>query len=264
MRFISIILIFVIFFYHYDIAFATNTHSTQLTLSSSQFWSITDASQTGLDITGDMTIEAWFYLDSAQSGNYRTIVSKHDNASNISYMLTLTSTNGEVFFGTSANGSTQLYDKIDTGSFNTSQWYHIAVAYDASAGTAELYLDTVSQGTFTGLATSLYNGSEPFRIGARGPTASPTDFFDGRIDDVRVWNDIRTSTEIADNYNCQLVGNETNLQGYWQFNNDGTDETSNGNNLTNNNSATFSTGLPFTAECGAVATPSQEDLILFE
>jgi hypothetical protein len=40
-----------------------NTHSLDLELSSSQYAYITDANQTGLDITGDFTIEAWIKLN---------------------------------------------------------------------------------------------------------------------------------------------------------------------------------------------------------
>ena len=43
---------------------SANTHSTDLESGSSQYWSITDASQTGLDITGDFSIEGWVKLES--------------------------------------------------------------------------------------------------------------------------------------------------------------------------------------------------------
>ena len=69
--------------------------------------------------------------------------------------------------------------------------------------------------------------------------------FDGLIDEVRVWNDIRSGAEISANYQQQLTGSEANLVGYWRFNNDLTDETSSNNTLTNNNSATFNTDTPF-------------------
>jgi hypothetical protein len=45
----------------------------------------------------------------------------------------------------------------------------------------------------------------------------PTDnnTFDGNIDDVRLWGDIRTPAEIADNYTDKLTGSEGDLEGYW-------------------------------------------------
>ncbi|MFN7348168.1 MAG: beta strand repeat-containing protein, partial [Dolichospermum sp.] len=58
--------------------------------------------------------------------------------------------------------------------------------------------------------------------------------FAGQIDDVRIWNVARTQTEIQANYNQQLVGNETGLAGYWNFNepsgSTALDKTINGNN----------------------------------
>ena len=43
----------------------------------------------------------------------------------------------------------------------------------------------------------------------------------------------------------ELDGDEAGLVGYWKLNNSLLDETSNDNDLTNNNSATFSTDVPF-------------------
>ncbi|MEM7031888.1 MAG: LamG-like jellyroll fold domain-containing protein, partial [Chloroflexota bacterium] len=37
----------------------------------------------------------------------------------------------------------------------------------------------------------------------------------GQIDDIRIWNDLRTQEEIYDNRNVILGGNEDNLVGYW-------------------------------------------------
>jgi len=42
--------------------------------------------------------------------------------------------------------------------------------------------------------------------------------FTGGIDDVRLWNDARTASEISGNMNNELSGNEANLAGYWKFN----------------------------------------------
>ncbi len=68
---------------------------------------------------------------------------------------------------------------------------------------------------------------------------------DGRIDDVRVFNRALSAGEIAANFNKELDGNESGLVGYWRLNNSLLDETSGNNDLTNNNSATFPTNIPF-------------------
>jgi len=57
-----------------------NTKSLNLVAASSQFMSIADASQTGLEIsTGDFTIVGWVKFDTVAAG-YQTITCKYDNS----------------------------------------------------------------------------------------------------------------------------------------------------------------------------------------
>jgi hypothetical protein len=67
-----------------------------------------------------------------------------------------------------------------------------------------------------------------------------------------MWDDIRTADEIRGNMNRELVGNETNLVGYWKFNNNYLDETSNNNDLTASGSPVFSTDYAFSTEGGDI------------
>jgi hypothetical protein len=192
--------------------------------------SITDASQTGLDITGDMTIECWFNVDSF-SGN-EPLVAK-DSAVSRGYNLFVAS--GSVGF--IVNG-TQKTVKVD--SWTTGVWYHVALTYDASAGTANVYVMGKQVGQMTSLPTSIPNSSADFIIGEDGFASG----FTGLIDDVRIYNDIRTASEINDNFQAEISGSTGNLQGYWKLNNDYTDETSNGNDLSATGSPAFVTTLP--------------------
>ena len=41
--------------------------------------------------------------------------------------------------------------------------------------------------------------------------------FNGYFEEFRVWNVARSATEIKENTNKPLVGNETGLVGYWKF-----------------------------------------------
>ena len=43
-------------------------------------------------------------------------------------------------------------------------------------------------------------------------------FFDGQIDEVRIWNRALSIAEIAANKDCELVGDECGLVHYYQFN----------------------------------------------
>lgn len=232
------IVAFIATFFISPIAQAVNTHSMDLERSSSQHLSIADTS--ALDIAGDMTIEAWVKRESTGT---HTIVCKMDGgagSSGRSYCLTLELTGANAIDFLISNGSTHHWGSVSQA-VSTGSWHHIAVVYTASAGSVEFFYDGSSLGTQTGYPTSINNSSETFRIGINGDSGSVgVDYFDGLMDDVRLWSIARTSTEISDDMDIELNGNETGLNGYWKLNNSLTDSTSNGNSLTNNNSAIFS------------------------
>lgn len=194
-----------------------------------------------------MTIEAWVKFESLGSN---TIVSKFDDGGvdERSYLLMYANGAG-LQFSVSDNG-TDANKTVGSVTFSpsTGGWYHIATVYNASAGSVDFYVNGVQQGsTQTGLKTSIYNGTAKFQIGARNGT--PTSFFDGLIDDVRIWNIAKTATEIADDRSRELNGNETGLVGYWKLNSADLmgDYTANNNDLTNNGTAVSSASTPFTS-----------------
>lgn len=230
-----------------------NTHSLDLEGTSSQYASITDASQSGLDITGDLSVECWVNFEELIGPD--VIVSKSDTANNNSSFIMQT-TGGEALririFSTGALTPTTDYTAdtafADPGDIGV--WIHLAFTFDASAAEVVMYRDgTVFPSTSSATAsTSIYNGTSAFAVGAQYVTGAAASFYYGKVDEVRVWDDIRTITEIADNKDVELAGTEANLQGYWRFNNDYTDETSNSNDLTASGSPVFSTDVPFTSE----------------
>ena len=56
--------------------------------------------------------------------------------------------------------------------------------------------------------------TDPCGIGGR---TEADQYFHGNIADVRIWNDVRTATEIANNYEITGLDNEANLIGYWDL-----------------------------------------------
>ena len=228
-----------------------NTNSIDLELSSSQYLSITDANQTGLDLASDFTIEAWVKTEStpAASGTLE-IFDKYTSAGdNRSYRFYYQNNAGtmKIVVNTSSTGAAgQVINHFFNYTLTNGTWFHLAMTYDLSAGTALLYVNGVSQGSVSGGNTSIYNGTGAVNIGAINEGTAL--YFDGLIDDVRVWSDKRTQQEVQDNMSVELVGDEAGLVAYWKLNDSLLDETSNDNDLTNNNSATFSTDVPFSGE----------------
>ena len=59
---------------------------------------------------------------------------------------------------------------------------------------------------------------KPWVVGQEWRGSELSDFFEGVIDDVRIWNKARTPEEIRETMNHSLTGLEDGLIGYWRFN----------------------------------------------
>ncbi len=126
-------------------------------------------------------------------------------------------------------------------------WNHIAVTWTpGSPGSYAYYLNgsLVASGTQT-LGNTTSNGSQ-LKIGwnVSGPGGTPY-YFDGGIDELRIWNSIRSASDISNNYQRELAGNESGLVLYAKLNNNYNDATANANNLTPSGIPTFTTDVPF-------------------
>lgn len=206
------------------------TQCTDLEASSSQYWSKT--TPTGITFTDDFTCEAWVKLES-YTGSNQTIVGRRSATQGWGFRINAT---GQVeIFGLNTNADIAQSNQ----SIPLNRWVHVAATLDMSGSTGTVYIDGVSVPiTYTNTAVTALVQTGDLRVGANH---TPGDYFDGEISDVRVWSAARTATQIRDNMNQQLVGNETNLVAYFKLNGDGNDSTSNANNLTAQNSATATT-----------------------
>jgi hypothetical protein len=153
----------------------------------------------------------------------------------------------------STGANTETYTKR-IPSFVVDFWRHLAVAFDASASTCYFYASGVSLGQATGTLTAIYDGTALLALGADYDGAGATrNFLDGKIDEVRVWNTLRTSTEISANYQVEISVASTGLQAYYSLDNAATDGTANANNLTLRNTPTYSTDTAFSGGASGTA-----------
>ena len=170
---------------------------------SKQYLAISDATQTGLDITKDMTINGWIKLDSSLIGHHYGFVSKCDNSSR-SWCFSFIDNDGLVdqFYATISNdGGAGIGGHLDLPTkFSTDVWYMVTVIYDSSNGTVSLYRDGTLLGTTGGFPNSIFDGTAEFRIGWSN---APSDYdgFDGVMDEIGIWNRKLSPIEIAALYN---------------------------------------------------------------
>ncbi len=95
-------------------------------------------------------------------------------------------------------------------------WHHVAMTFMSGVtnGT-KLYVDGVLKLTTT-LTVEAPAGHE-LTIGT-GTTNANGQFLNGSIDEVRIWNVVRTQAQIQASMSTELAGNETGLVSYYRFN----------------------------------------------
>ncbi len=184
----------------------------------------------GVSITGAITMEAWIRPDVLAT---QSIIKK--NTATSGYELSLSQpNNGRVFVR--LNGSATY--RIDSSTLyprDGQTWMHVAATYDGS--TMKLYVNGVLEGSITG-PSSIVSNANNLLIGA-DPSDLMGKFFNGCIDEARLWNVARTQQQIREFMCRKLTGSESGLVGYWRMDeNSGLtafDETANNNDgsLTN-------------------------------
>jgi hypothetical protein len=128
------------------------------------------------------------------------------------------------------------------GTLNANEWYHLAATYDGE--TLKSYKNGV---LITSNTTPSGNPSVETRTiklgahaGIEGGLVGTGYYFGGMLDEVRVWNLVRTEADIKANMFKELAGSESGLQIYYKMSN-GTG-TSLTDNSGNSNTGTLTNG----------------------
>ena len=225
------------------IAAGDSTHSAHSD-ATLQYASITDVSQTGLDLAGDMTLMCWIRPNTIGAAATQFVISKYlTSGNNRSYVLSI-STTDNIRFLYSDNGTTN--HAVNSASaitdYATGKWFHIAAVFDSSVPEVQFYLNGRPFGTAVALTGpgTVFNGTSEFQIAAYDGSAAANSF-DGNVDFVKVYNDQRTAAEILAEHMLAPAAT-AGLQAGYALNNDFTDVSGNGNTLTNS-SMTFPVGV---------------------
>lgn len=163
---------------------ALNTHSLLLD-GNNDYTYITDAGQTGLDLSGDLTIEFWVKPTSLPGDAF--IVSKDDvSLVKQAYWVALDSS-GKVFGRFSDDGSDYGGHRVNFTTNNvisTGSWQHVAAVYDISEDTALVYVNgsPVTTTNASSMGSSIYNSDVQFVHGARTFNNEMTSFFNGLVE----------------------------------------------------------------------------------
>ncbi|MFN5879237.1 MAG: LamG-like jellyroll fold domain-containing protein, partial [Flavobacteriales bacterium] len=159
------------------------------------------ATHTGITTNG--TLEAWIKTSFDNSG-YRGIV-----VCSGYYGLFLIDNKLSTFvWGGGAQGAT-TYNNV---SLNDGTWHHVALRFQIGVtdGT-QMYLD--GQPVGPAITLDVTPASNNFQMGCN----TTVQFFNGQIDNVKIYSRALSASEINDSYNCLTV-NSTGLKGSYNFN----------------------------------------------
>lgn len=104
------------------------------------------------------------------------------------------------YFASSANSTDRTFSLANVLPLDT--WTHVAFAFDGGLGTEALYINGVAQSlTNTGTLVSppaTLNGSNSaaFRVGHRGATGTSVGAWNGALDDVRIYNETLSQSQV--------------------------------------------------------------------
>lgn len=173
------------------------------------------ATTTPVSGNGERTIEAWIKttknsLPANSGGDGQSVICDWGTASSGGRSTFNILWNNSIRFETAGggvSGSTAVNDGL---------WHHVAVVYDPTEPTTsriKLYIDGDLDAQ--GNANVNTGSSVKFKLGARVDGLS---FFEGDMDEVRVWDVALTQDELESRMNVELCGYESGLVIYFPFN----------------------------------------------
>ena len=154
----------------------------------------------------NMSIEMWVRSNGTNQENFLGINSSVGN--NVVF-IRFNSSKIAVYDGFS-NG----YEITTTGNYADGVWHHVAYTKNGLKG--RLYVDGILEGTHN--AHFSFASTDQWSLGQEFDGATASDFYEGSIDEVRIWDVTRSAIELNVNMGTQLTGSEPGLKGYYNFN----------------------------------------------
>ncbi|MCG2717078.1 MAG: right-handed parallel beta-helix repeat-containing protein, partial [Candidatus Marinimicrobia bacterium] len=166
----------------------------------------------------NFTIEAWFKAHTINQLDQNTFLAKwHDISGQREFRFEIDGTGiGNVIFST--QHGTAYYELHGTTALVANTWYYAVVTVDWTGDDAYLYLNaTVEDSEVNTWTQSMNYETSPVIMGSR---KGVDQWFDGEIDEVRIWNVALSQSTIQDWMNKNVTSshpNWSNLMGYWRF-----------------------------------------------
>jgi len=200
------------------VAGIANNYSMNFDSASSDYIEIQDSTTNTFGFANKTgSISAWIKINDLSAE--RPIASKREtgNPGKRQWML-LVGTDAKVkFYAYNTDSQSDLTTSIST--LSTGVWYHITVTLTTTE--TKIYIDGSLDMPGSNTYSSIQNDQADLNIGRRGANADIR-YFDGKIDEVAIWNTALTSTQIQSIYDAtstNLTKDLTTVSGsnlvYW-------------------------------------------------
>jgi hypothetical protein len=160
-----------------------------------------------------LTVEAWVNIasiDSSYQNVFRQSGGNDSSSGDPNWLLEFQNVESpSLAFGVyTTNGFTEMGVPIVSDTF-PGKWHHIAGTYDGAF--MRLYIDgnLVDSLSYTGAV--VYTGTQ----NSIGSNANSIEFYQGQIDEVRLWDVARTQAQIRQSMFSAIGPNEVHLKGEW-------------------------------------------------
>lgn len=191
-----------------------------------------------LNISGALTITAWIKIDSTQNSNYGGVtkyanMTGYPNQRAYGFWFLPNSTTVSVTISDDGTYNSEHYTVLTANSdLGTETWRHVAITFNPS-NFMRIYIDgKLDAETTLGVISSIYNSTAPLWLGTNFDKSDPNRYFNGLIDDVRIYNYARTQSQILED--MQSTGGPPTPVGYWKFD-EGSGSTANDSSGNSNN-----------------------------
>jgi hypothetical protein len=154
-----------------------------------------------------LTYSAWVKADNF-TNSYNAVIAKSEAGGRVATLMV--KSNGKLACYVTATGGSVNYDGTGTYTLQSGQWYYVAMTYDSVNG-----LKGYVNGSLDNSAAAngaITTGSDVVWVGSH-PSITPR-YWNGTIDEVRIYNRALVSGEITQSYNSNLNKYDA---GKWQF-----------------------------------------------
>ena len=167
--------------------------------------------------SGSFTIEMWINANNLTTNENNNLIRQQPETGLPDFEINFGTYGTSLIFGlnTSSSGYSELNVNVTPANY-TGSWHHLAVVYNGS--TMKTYDNGIEIGSLSKSGSPVVSNNNTLNqlSGYRGAS----ELFNGKMDEVRIWNGARTASEIRQNMYRELSdpSSETNLLAYYKFN----------------------------------------------